>query len=234
MPSWNIHLSIANKINRKLKLDKNSFYLGNTLPDVDYGMKITRKDTHFYNLKCDKCPNEFLPNVNEFFKLYKSKLYNPIIMGMYIHLLTDYYYNNEIFSKYWIQDENQSVIGIKLLNGKIKNFPPEDKNIRKKYKHCDLELYGKYLFKNENIYLPKFDENILKNIKDLNIIDYNEKILRSRIHYLNTEYIKKNKYTLVEKIFGLRYKMISKDDLDEMYYGCLEFIENNIKNLKFK
>jgi len=28
--------------------------------------------------------------------------------------------------------------------------------------------------------------------------------------------------------------MISKDDLDEMYYGCLEFIENNIKNLKFK
>ena len=54
MPSWNIHLSVANDINKKLKLDKNSFYLGNTLPDVDYSMNITRKDTHFYNsvIKC--------------------------------------------------------------------------------------------------------------------------------------------------------------------------------------
>ena len=43
MPSWNIHISIANKLNKKLKLDKNSFYIGVTLPDVDNTMNIKKK-----------------------------------------------------------------------------------------------------------------------------------------------------------------------------------------------
>lgn len=224
MPSWNIHLAIAKEVNKKLKLDKNSFYLGNTLPDVDYGMKIKRNDTHFYNVKCSKCPTEILPNINSFLKIYKGKLDNPIVMGMYVHLLIDYYYNNEIFSNYWIQDENNNILGAKLLSGKI----AADK---KKYKHYDLELYGKYLNKINKLEFPKYDNNIMNNMKDVNIKDYNEKILISRINYLNTEYIKKNKYNFIEKLFGLKYKMISKDNLDKMYFGCINFIEKNIEKI---
>lgn len=225
MPSWNIHLSIANDINKKLKLDKNSFYLGNTLPDVDYNMSITRKDTHYYNLKCIKCPVEILPNIKDFLKKYKNKLNNPIIMGMYVHLLTDFYYNNQIFSNYWVQDNNGNILGAKLLSGKI----VDDK---KKYKHYDLELYGKYLFKTKKFTMPKYDNNIKLNIKGIGISDYNENRIKDRINYLNTIYIDKNRFTIIEKIFGIKYKMISKEKLDKMYFECLDFIEDNINKLK--
>lgn len=225
MPSWNIHLAIANDINKKLKLDKNSFYLGNTLPDVDYGMNTIRKETHFYNFKCPNFPKEILPNINDFLKKYKNKLNNPLIMGMYVHLLTDYYFNNEIFSNYWVQDTNGNVLGAKLLNGKITTE-------LKEYKHYDLELYGKYLFNNIVIELPKFDNNILINKKDINIKDYTEEVLKKRIDYLNNQYVNKNKYKIQEKLFGLKYKMIPKEVLDKMYLNCIKFIEQNIKDLK--
>ena len=222
MPSWNIHLSVANDINKKLKLDKNSFYLGNTLPDVDYSMNITRNDTHFYNFKCLKCPNEILPNIEDFLEKYKNKLNNPLIMGMYVHLLTDFYFNNEIFSNYWVQDKDNNVIGAKLLNGKITEE-------LKEYKHHDLELYGKYLFNYNVIELPKFDNNIIINNKEINIKDYTEEVLKKRVNYLNNEYLKKNKYSLKEKIFGIKYKMIKKEELDKMYSNCLNFICSNIE-----
>jgi len=224
MPSWNIHLAIANDINKKLKLDKNSFYLGNTLPDVDYGMNTIRKETHFYNFKCPNCPKEILPNINDFLKKYKNKLNNPLIMGMYVHLLTDYYFNNEIFSNYWVKDTNGNVLGAKLLNGKITTE-------LKEYKHHDLELYGKYLFNNNVIELPKFDNNILINKKDINIKDYTEEVLKKRTDYLNNQYLNKNKYKIQEKLFGLKYKMIPKDELDKLYLNCIKFIEQNITKL---
>lgn len=221
MPSWNIHLAIANDINKNLKLDKNSFYLGNTLPDVDYNMNVTRKDTHYYNLKCDRCPVEILPNIKDFLKKYKNKLDNPIIMGMYVHILTDYYYNNEIFSNYWVQDKKGNVLGAKLLNGKITTK-------LKEYKHYDLELFGKCLFNNRIVKTPKFDNSIINNLKEVDELGYTEEIIRKRIDYLNNEYIEKNKYSLLEKIFGMNYKMIPKEKLDEMYFECLDFIQDNI------
>ncbi|MBQ7140121.1 MAG: zinc dependent phospholipase C family protein [Bacilli bacterium] len=223
MPSWNIHLAIAKEINKKLKLDKNSFYFGNLVPDVDYDMYIKRKDIHYYNVKCSSCPKEILPDLNLFLKDYKKHLSNPIIMGMYIHLLTDYYYNNEIFSKYWVQDINNNILGAKLLNGKITND-------KKKYKHYDLELYGKYLFNNKKIEMPKMNKNLLNNMKDVKNNCYSKESIEKRIKYLNKDYINKNKYKLFEKLFGLKYKMISKQELDIMYKNCIEYILINIKN----
>ena len=38
-----------------LKLDKDLFYFGNLIADIDYGNKLTRKDTHYNkNYKCKK------------------------------------------------------------------------------------------------------------------------------------------------------------------------------------
>lgn len=223
MPSWNIHLAIAQEINKTLKLDKDSFYFGNLVPDVDYDMDIKRKDTHYHNIKCPSCPKENLPDINLFLKDYKKYLYNPVIMGMYVHLLTDYYYNNQIYSKYWVQDINNNIIGARLLNGKIVDN-------KKKFKHQDLGIYGKYLFKNKKIEMPKINNKLLKNIKKVKNNCYSNEIIKKRIEYLNNVYFNKNKYKLFEKIFGLKYKMISKKELDKIYNECIEYILDNIKN----
>ena len=112
MPSWNIHLAVAKEVNKKLKLDKNSFYFGNTVPDIDYNMKLTRKETHYYNIPCPNCPKEILPDINLFLKDYQDKLQNPLIMGIYVHLLTDYYFNSKIYPKCWLQDKHKNIVGL--------------------------------------------------------------------------------------------------------------------------
>ena len=88
------------------------------------------------------------------------------------------------------------------------------------------------MFNNIVIELPKFDNNILINKKDINIKDYTEEVLKKRIDYLNNQYVNKNKYKIQEKLFGLKYKMIPKEELDKLYFNCIKFIEKNIKDLE--
>ena len=225
MPSWNIHLAIAKQVNKKLKLDKDAFYLGNLLPDVDYGMKKTRHETHYYGIKCPNCPKEYLPNYKEFIKDNNKKLNNPLILGELVHILTDYYYNKIIYQNYWLQDKDNNIIGINLLKGKPLYIKPGDTNILKEYKHRDLELYGKYLFNKKMVTMPS-NKILSKYIKDT---IYSIEDINNRCNYLNTTYKKKNNYTILEKVFGLNYKMISKSDLDIMFNDCIKFIEEEIK-----
>ena len=228
MPSWNVHLAIAKQVNKKLKLDKDSFYIGNLLPDVDYGMKKNRHETHYYGIKCPKCPEEILPNYKEFIKNNKDNLSNPIILGELVHIMTDYFYNKYIYQNYWIQTDNDEVIGIKLLNGKIIKFDKNDTSFRKEYKHRDLELYGKYLFNNDKIDIPQYNDNIKKFlISDI----YTENDIEKRIDYLNTTYKDKNRYALKEKLFGIKYRMISKTDLDKVFKDCVVFIEKELREI---
>ena len=157
MPSWTIHLAIANKINQKLKLDNDLFYYGNLIPDVDKNSKINRYNAHYYdnNLSFPNCKKENMINISLFLNDYKKKIKNPLILGYYCHLLTDNYFNNEVYTKCWVQDNNCNIIGIKFKNGRIKYIDIEDKKrIKRKYKHKDFELYGKYLFNNNDIGLP--------------------------------------------------------------------------------
>ena len=228
MPSWNVHLAIANQINKELKLDKNAFYLGNLLPDVDYGMKKTRHETHYYDVICPGCPSEKLPNYKEFIKHNKNKLSSPLILGELVHIMADYYYNNKIYVKYWVQDENNNIIGIRLLKNRIIYFDSSDISDRKWYKHHDLELYGKYLFKKDMIEMPEYN-NVVKGQSKFTIYTNDELI--KRCEYLNNEYKKRSKYTLKERIFGLKYKMISKEDLDLMFNECIDFVLKEIKGL---
>ena len=226
MPSWNVHLAIAKQVNNKLKLDNNMFYLGNLLPDVDYGMKKRRHETHYYNIKCPNCPSEILPDYKEFIKHNKRKLKNPIVLGELVHIMTDYYYNKIIFQKYWLQDKNNNIIGIRMINGKSLIFDKEDIKYRKEYKHRDLELYGKFLFNNDQVEFPKYDKSMNEFIKDT---IYSKEQIKQRCEYLNTTFKNNSKYLLKEKILGLKYKMISKQELDKMYENCIMFILKEIK-----
>jgi len=226
MPSWTIHLAVAKKVNKKLNLDKDTFYIGNLLPDVDYNSKVTRKETHIHNYPCPECPKEILPNLKDFLKNYKKDIKNSsLLLGYYSHLLTDYFYNNYIFTNCWLQDEKKDVIGVKLNNGK-KIYT----NDLRSYKHHDLGNYGKYLLKIGYVELPKSfnEENDLKLLKD-NFFTYEDTV--KRIKYLNTKFIKDNKYNITEKIFGLKYIMLTKEKLDELFEECSKYVLENIESV---
>lgn len=149
MPSWSVHLAIAKKVSDKLKIDKDLFSFGNLIPDTDKDCKLSRYEAHYYNKKLPyaNCPKEKMIDLNHFIKDYKKHLTNTLILGYYAHLLTDYFYNGIVYSKCWVQDENNNIIGIRFKNGKIMKVDIDDKTQqKKKYKHKDFDIYG-------NIYL---------------------------------------------------------------------------------
>lgn len=230
MPSWSIHLNVAKKLNETLKLDKDLFYYGNLIPDVDYSDKINRFDAHYYdiNLQYPTVPKENMIDINKFLEDYKDKLNNPLIIGYYTHLLTDLYFNEIIYNKCWVQDKDNNIIGIRLKNNKVINIDTEDKNnLRKKYKHGDLELYGKYIF--NNIELPSNRLIIKDTIKKLNIDFLDDDLVDKRFKYLNNKFYKDNKLSLKEKIFKHKYKLFYKKEIDNMFEDCIKYIINNLK-----
>jgi len=228
MPSWSIHLAVAKKVNNKLKLQKDLFYMGNLIADVDYNNKLKRKNTHYYNKPCKNCPDEILPDVSLFLKDYKTKLNDSLILGYFVHILTDYYYNNYIFTNNWVYIDNEFV-GIKLKNNKILKSKDIDRSLRKQYKHYDLDLYGKSLFKLGNVEIPNYDIKIDKSLvllKDnfFTLEDYN-----NRLNYLKDNFIKFNKIIIKEKLFG--YKLYTKEELDDLFNNCVNFILEEIKKI---
>ena len=52
MPNWSVHLAVSKEVNKKLNLNKDLFYYGNLIPDVDKGTIINRYTAHF----CDNIP----------------------------------------------------------------------------------------------------------------------------------------------------------------------------------
>jgi len=230
MASWSIHLTIAKELNKKLKLDEDSFFFGNLIPDVDRNCKINRFTAHYYNEKLPfpKCPKALMIDIDTFINDYKDNINNPLILGYYCHLLIDNYYNNIVCSNYWIQNNKHEIIGVKLKSGKVKKIKSHD-TILKKYKHSDFELYGCYLFKYIELPTIKKEKEILKNIKYLKNKLYTKELVKQRINYLENGFIEFNKLSLKEKIFKHNYKMFTKDKLDIILEECIYYILNELK-----
>ena len=231
MPCWSIHLAIARRINKELNYNKNIFYFANIIPDIDCDITFNRYDAHFYGtLKCEGCPNEELPDIDRFLKKYRKDLKDPLICGYYCHLLSDYYYNKEIYTKYYVQDENNNIIGIKQLNGKTIFIENDlNGNIKENYKHKDFESYGKELYKNKRVEFPVYDKDILNSISKLKINCLNEIQIKKTIEMITIRLTSWNTYSLHEKIFGIKYFMIRKKDLDILYENCIKYIIEELK-----
>ena len=233
MPSWPVHLVIAKKVNAKLKLNEDLFLYGNLIPDVDKGTKITRYEAHYYNetLPFPTVPQEKMININKFINVYKDALNNPLILGYYSHLLTDQFYNEKIYTTKWIQDENNNIIGIKFNNRILKIGKEDTKKLKRKYKHKDFELYGKYLFNDGYVFIPKNKELIKENSKYLKNNFLTDKLIDHRFNYLNNEFTKFNKLSLYEKIFKHKYCLFTKNELDIIMNECIEMIITKIKEM---
>ena len=225
MPSWSIHLALAKKVNEKLKLDKDLFYYGNLIPDADKKTLIKRDDLHYYNFDIGYpfCPKETPIDPDRFVKDNIKNLKNPLILGYLSHLLADSFYNGYIYKNFWVQDKDHNIIGIKLKNGKV---VPNKPGMQKKYKHYDLELYGKYLYNDGMVEVPKDIDLVVDNIKYLKPQFLNRELVQNRIDYLNIDFKEFNKLTLKQKIFKHKYKLATKEEWDKQFDLCCEYILN--------
>ena len=162
MPSWAIHLGVTTKINEKIKLsesEKNIFLLGNILPDILNGHVIKNishivphKEAHMEKPVQVGNHIEYRYDLDGFLEKYKEKFSNPLILGYYTHLLTDFYWNDLTYGQLGIFDENKNLIGIKLNNGKEYKCSKEE--IRK-IKTNDFKLFSNYIYENKLAKVPK-------------------------------------------------------------------------------
>ncbi len=217
MPSWPIHIALAHKLNKQLKLN-DDFILGNIMPDVLDGYvikpsnKTEKKQSHYYSNK--------KINPENFVKENKNELHNPIILGYLIHLLTDKFYNEET-AKHFINENNNLYV---VLNDNTK----APKNLETfAMKHQDLDKYGKMLAQN-NLLGNKIilNNNTFNNIKHLKQFNYNTSDIENTIKIIN-DWIY-NKINIANK----DYKLYSQKELDEIYENCYQYILNYLKNLK--
>ena len=231
MPSWPIHFAIAKEVNKVLNLDNDLFYYGNILPDIGNKFNINRDDVHYYGIPFEFCPKEERIDLERFLKDYKEYLDNPLILGYYSHLLTDNYYNEIVYKRCWILDNNGNIIGIRLKNGSIHNIPIDDpRKEKKKYKHHDLELYGRYIY-DKNI-IPKDKLKIYDNIKYVKNGYLTKEIVDDRFIQFDSNYPKNSKLSLKEKLFKNKYYLFIKEELDNMFNDCCKLIISEINKLK--
>lgn len=109
MPSWITHLATSHQLLKQLPVqDKNAFVFGNIMPDIlnNYLVKETsnHKDyeiTHFTDIVTIHGISYQFPNPQKFWKEYQSLKDNPVILGFYIHLLTDYFWNHTTYTNHF-------------------------------------------------------------------------------------------------------------------------------------
>lgn len=235
MPSWGIHLAVANKVLDKLndklnEKEKNEFVFANVLPDINNGYvikdineNISHKETH-YELKEFTGDYDNKPGYINFYEKHKREILNPTILGYYTHLITDYYFNTVTYKEYGIYDENNNRIGAKLNNGQ-KLILTESDEFRK-IKTNDFRIFSFYLYKNENINIPKYDENILQDTRKIENINITPKEI-----YNTVEYLKKcteKPYKIIETIPDEDYRIYTEDELKRRVDLCVDFIIENI------
>ena len=186
MPSWSVHLAIAKRVNKKLKLNDDLFLYGNLIPDVDKGTAITRYEAH---------------------------------------------YNEKVYTSKWVQDDNNNIIGIRFNNKILKIDIDDKKRLKRKYKHRDFELYGKYLFNDGYISIPQNINLVKENAVYLKNKFLTDELIDYRFNYLKNDFAKFNRLSLSEKLFKHNYKLFTKKELDTIMEECIEMIINKIREV---
>ena len=206
MPSWPIHIGIANKLNETLKLG-DDFILGNIMPDVLDGYLIktsnvtNKNQSHFRTLERIKIAN--------FLNDYKGKLDNPIILGYLVHLVTDKYYNNYTLRNHFY-DENHVILNDNTLANKDLTTL--------KMKQREYIKYGNYLAANKKLGKNiSINDKTLDNLKDLPF-NYEKKEIDDTLNLIN-KWI--NNEMAIE---NHEYKLYTFNELDRVYHGCINYL----------
>ena len=190
MPNWKTHLEVGKRFNKKFNFkdeDYNLFLLGNILPDInncyivkDISTKISHSKTHFNN------PDK--PGYLMFYDKYQKYIEkSPLFLGCYIHLFTDYTWNNNFYTR---------IKGTK--------FEDIDRDELRKIKQSDFRKYNNN-FINNTIELKDID----RVVDEINLID--EISLTKEDITKVLEYLKNQ-----QKDETLDYKFYISKELDDL------------------
>ena len=198
MPNWKTHIEIGNTLRNYLKFNDEEFELfsiGNIAPDInnsfmikDISKKINHAVTHF---------SDNGKTYEIFYNKYKQYMNNPFILGYYIHLFTDYTWNNNYYER--LKKE-----GIDIS------------------KDCDnLRIIKQHDFR---MYNNKFIDNTIQLNNIENIVE-NSKIIEEIS--LTKEDIQKTKRFLDEKIKeeGI-FEFYKMEELDNLFKQTTEIIKS--------
>ncbi len=218
MPSWPIHIALANKLNKKLKLG-DEFILGNVLPDVLDGYIFTPSNITDKNLSHYRTNRRI--DYDLFLNENKNKLDNPIIFGYFVHLLVDKFYNNYTAINHFVKKDNDMYV---LLNN---NSMVKKDNNTLKMKQNEYIKYGEKLAYNNLLGKIINIENLSLNyLKDLNKFNYNFDDIKKTIALINKWVSNENIITDID------YKIYTEEELDSLYNNCYIFVLDYLKKLK--
>ncbi len=228
MPSWTIHLAIVNKVCKEVNVkNTNIFTFANIMPDIFEGHNTPNtsrvvKDysTHYPYHTCINGMEIDLPDIKKFKKEYKAHFDNPVILGYYTHLLTDNYWNVQLYKKHYkISSKDKNLLEIKLSDGttKICSFAEIQP-----VKHKDLRTFSAYLNNEYTIQFPTYDKQILEYAKELKEFTYTPDDIINTVKYVDENI--KNKKEKIEEI----YQLYSKQELLDYIDTSVELIKEEI------
>ena len=113
MPAWITHLDLATKVYDKLeknckdfsKIDKNAILFGNVIADCegyvieDYSFFVPWEISHFKDYIVFNGIKLRVSGANIFLEKYRNRIKNPVILGYFMHLYTDCFWNIEAYGK---------------------------------------------------------------------------------------------------------------------------------------
>lgn len=178
MPTWKTHIKIARELLKNLDLnetDQELFLIGNILPDInnsyvvkDIKVKIDHQKTHYVY--------DEIPSYQRFYNEYKDKMNNYIVLGYFVHLYVDYFWNDYFYKKY----------NLNISKDKIR-----------KIKQKDFLVYANK-FINEKLYLNNYDY-ILDNSKLISNISISKEDLINVLNYFNNLELSVLNYTIMNE-----------------------------------
>lgn len=222
MPSWKIHSKIASDLTKELKVNKKYFMIGNLLPDQDeYSIpnidkSIDRSITHFIS-KEDSMIGINLPDYNKMYEKYQNQFNNPVLLGYLVHLLTDFYWNNYIYDKYFIKS-NGKYEGIKTNDGNIIKCDFQEANTMKQ---SDFKKYSNHLIVTKNNFVFYLNNKYFKEIEEL-------KISKKDIYTVG-KYLRLFDSKIEDDI---EYKVLNEKELDKILENSKDFILKYLKDKK--
>ncbi len=231
MPSWVIHLKIAEEINKELKLNDSIYKFGSVMPDAEgyvvnnLSQNISYDISHYACLQNINEMKFILPNKDKFLMSHKKDINNDLILGYFSHILADYFFNFNTFKYKYICDDNENIIGVILKNNE--DYYTDKRSIMS-LKQNDFEKFSRKIYKNIDNKIKEEDiDKILESCKIIEEINYDREDIIKIIEYVNNikfEYDKKD-------INEFDYSIYSEKDLENMLDNCIKYIKNEILNL---
>lgn len=99
MPSSNIHLKVANELNKRLNINSIDFIVGNIAPDaVNINGFASREKRWAAHLR-DKDLDTWISNAKNFYYQNKDKYNNEFLLGYISHILTDVLHDKYLYMR---------------------------------------------------------------------------------------------------------------------------------------